>query len=156
MNAMTMLNRADPIIMGHLLSEHRELFARTQSLRTAFAQHRPPTAADVATLRTSLAGLREHLRAHFEQEERGGFLEESIARMPRLAAAAAVIMREHPALLAEIDALIASLAGAELSTESWTRAGRDFEHFSNTMQAHERSENAVVQEGYNEDLGLLD
>jgi hypothetical protein len=36
------------------------------------------------------------------------------------------------------------------------RTPRDFEHFSATMTAHERSENAVVQEGYNEDLGLLD
>jgi hypothetical protein len=28
--------------------------------------------------------------------------------------------------------------------------------FSAHMTAHERSENAVVQEGYNEDLGLME
>jgi hypothetical protein len=31
-----------------------------------------------------------------------------------------------------------------------------FDVFMHRMQAHERAENAVVQQGYNEDLGLDD
>lgn len=153
---MAMTDRPDPIILGHVLAEHRELFTRMQGLRTAFTAPLPATAARAAEARVALTNLREHLRVHFQQEEQGGFLEESIARMPRLAPAATAIMRQHPALLAELDALIETLARGDISAETWARAGRDFEHFSTTMQAHERSENAVVQEGYNEDLGLLD
>ena len=153
---MAMTDRPDPIILGHVLAEHRELFTRMQGLRAAFHAPQPATAARAAEARVALSDLREHLRIHFEQEEQGGFLEESIARMPRLAPAATAIMRQHPALLAELDALIETLARGDISAETWARAGRDFEHFSTTMQAHERSENAVVQEGYNEDLGLLD
>jgi hypothetical protein len=153
---MAMTDRSDPIILGHVLAEHRELFPRMQGLKTAFNAPQPTTAGQTADVRAALADLREHLQTHFEQEESGGFLEESIARMPRLAPAATAIMRQHPALLAELDALIERLARGDISAESWARAGRDFEHFSTTMQAHERSENAVVQEGYNEDLGLLD
>lgn len=153
---MASMNRSDPIILGHLLAEHRELFMRMQAVRMALADLRPPTAERFAALRAGLRELREHLRAHFQQEEQGGFMEESIARMPRLAPAAAAIMREHPGLLAELDALIERLSAGDISAESWARAGRDFERFSATMTAHERSENAVVQEGYNEDLGLLD
>ena len=153
---MAMTDRPDPIILGHVLAEHRELFTRMQGLKAAFSAPQPATTARAADARAALSDLREHLRVHFEQEEQGGFLEESIARMPRLAPAAAAIMRQHPALLAELDALIETLARGDISAETWARAGRDFEHFSTTMQAHERSENAVVQEGYNEDLGLLD
>jgi hypothetical protein len=152
---MAMTDRSDPIILGHVLAEHRELFTRMQGLKTAFTAP-PPNAARAAAARAALADLREHLRVHFEQEEQGGFLEESIARMPRLAPAATAIMRQHPALLAELDALIELLESGDISAETWARAGRAYEHFSTTMQAHERSENAVVQEGYNEDLGLLD
>ena len=153
---MAMTDRPDPIILGHVLMEHRELFMRMQGLKSAFSAVQPMTAARAAEVRGALADLREHLRAHFEQEESGGFLEESIARMPRLAPAATAIMRQHPALLAQLDALIETLARGDSSAEAWARAGRDFERFSITMQAHERSETAVVQEGYNEDLGLLD
>jgi hypothetical protein len=153
---MASIDRSDPIILGHLLAEHRELFMRMQAVRTALADRQPPTARRFADLRAGLQELREHLRAHFAQEEQGGFMEESIARMPRLAPAAAAIMRQHPALLAELDALIERLSGGDISAEAWARAGHDFDHFSATMTAHERSENAVVQEGYNEDLGLLD
>lgn len=153
---MAMTDRPDPIILGHVLAEHRELFTRMQELKSAFSAAQPTTAAGADEVRTALAQLREHLRVHFEQEESGGFLEESIARMPRLAPAATAIMREHPALLAQLDALMKTLAGGDISGETWARAGRDFERFAITMQAHERNENAVVQEGYNEDLGLLD
>ena len=153
---MASMNRSDPIILGHVLAEHRELFARMQAVRTALADERPPTAERFANLRAGLRELREHLRAHFELEEQGGFMEESIARMPRLGAAVSAVIRQHPVLLAELDALIERLPGGDVSAEAWARAGRDFDHFSATMTAHERSENAVVQEGYNEDLGLLD
>jgi len=153
---MASMNRSDPIILGHVLAEHRELFARMQAVRTALADERPPTAERFANLRAGLRELREHLQAHFELEEQGGFMEESIARMPRLGAAVSAVIRQHPVLLAELDALIERLPGGDVSAEAWARAGRDFDHFSATMTAHERSENAVVQEGYNEDLGLLD
>ncbi|MEI6240011.1 MAG: hypothetical protein WCR51_06455 [Planctomycetia bacterium] len=150
-----MTDRPDPVILGHVIAEHRELFLRMQSIRTALADRRQRHDR-VAEICTALVDLREHLRVHFEQEESGGFMEESIARMPRLAPAVTAIMRQHPALLAELDALIETLSRGDISAETWARAGRDFEHFSTTMQAHERSENAVVQDGYNEDLGLLD
>ena len=100
--------------------------------------------------------LREHLRCHFEKEEEGGFLEESIARMPRLGPAVAAIMKQHPSLLAELDALIKLLSAGDRSPATWEQASRVYECFAAHMQAHERTENAVVQEGYNEDLGLSD
>lgn len=142
-----MNGRTDPVILGHILAQHRELHEQIGATREAFA--RGPAAA-----RAALRDLREHLAAHFRQEEQGGFIEESIARLPRLSAAASAAVREHPALLAEIDRLIERLAVADIPASSWIRAGRDFEDFSAHLLAHERNEHAVVQAGFNEDLGL--
>jgi hypothetical protein len=43
-----------------------------------------------------------------------------------------------------------------VSAEGWDRADRDFEVFWRNMMDHERRENVALQEGYNEDLGLVD
>jgi hypothetical protein len=152
---MASIDRSDPIILGHVLAEHRDLFCRLSSARAAFRES-GPTAAAVQEVGESLRGLRDHLAEHFSQEERGGFLEESVARMPRLGAAVAAIMRQHPVLLAELDTIIARLSSSGGEAGSWRQAADDFEAFATHMLAHERSENAVVQEGYNEDLGLVD
>jgi len=151
---MASIDRSDPVILGHVLAEHRDLFSRMQAIKTAFTDRPRPTADRCAGIRAALADLREHLRTHFEFEEHGGFMEESIARMPRLGPAVAAVMKEHPTLLAELDTVIARLSGGDVSADAWVEAGRDFEHFAAVMRDHERSENAVVQEGYNEDLGL--
>jgi hypothetical protein len=153
---MTSIDRSDPVILGHVLAEHRELFCQMMAVRNAFAEEGPPTKQRIDAIVAALKSLREHLRTHFRQEESGGFLEESISRMPRLAAAATEIVKQHPALLAELDAMIDRLIAGGPSAASWEQADRDFETFSDHMSAHEKSENAVVQEGYNEDLGLLD
>jgi hypothetical protein len=83
-------------------------------------------------------------------------MEESLCRMPRLARAAREVLAEHPPLLAAVDGLLERLATRDSGGEAWQQAGRDFEAFAARLLAHERNENAVVQEGYNEDLGLAD
>ena len=143
------IDRADPVIMGHILAQHRELHAQLVAMRECLAG--PGRCA--AALRETLERLRHHLSGHFRQEEAGGFLEESIARMPRLATAARTVMAQHPALLAELDDLIASLEKAD-SAAAWDRIADAAERFTQHLLDHERNENAVVQEGYNEDLGL--
>lgn len=153
---MASIDRSDPVILAHVLAEHRDLFHLMLSVRSAFAAAAPPTPDRRAALIASLHQLRQHLADHFAQEERGGFLEESVARVPRLSAAVRSILGQHPALLAELDRVIDDLEAVPAVPEAWARADRDFEVFSAHMAAHERSENAVVQEGYNEDLGLVE
>ncbi len=149
---MAAIDRTDPVIMGHLLAQHRELHDLLVEARAAFETS--ARAAELAHGR--LERLREHLARHFAQEEEGGFLEESLARMPRLAAAARDVLAEHPVLLADLDRLLERLAARDIDADSWRQAGHDFEAFASRLLAHERNENAVVQDGYNEDLGLGD
>lgn len=135
--------------MGHILAQHRDLHAQLTAVRACLAA----PGRRVVALREALEHLRSHLRSHFQQEEAGGFLEESIARMPRLAAAARQVLEEHRALLAEIDDLIGRLR-ADDSVGSWDAVVVAVERFATHLLEHERNENAVVQQGYNEDLGL--
>jgi hypothetical protein len=62
-------------------------------------------------------------------------------------------MAEHPALLAELDALMETLDAPD-SAAARDRVAAGCERFMQHMHEHERNENAIVQEGYNEDLGL--
>lgn len=153
---MAPIDRSDPIILGHVLAEHQDLFRRVVDVRRGFAIGSPPSTDRVDALEDALRSLRDHLESHFRQEESGGFLEESVARMPRLGPAVSQVLAQHPVLLAELDKIVASLRSSDGSNTSWLQSGRAFEDFAAHLMAHERSENAVVQEGYNEDLGLVD
>jgi hypothetical protein len=151
---MASIDRADPVIMGHLLAQHRELHDLLVDARGMLQQ--PPGEVARADAAARLGALRQHLARHFVQEEQGGFMEESLTRMPRLARAVGRVMAEHPTLLAELDGLLEGLAARDSGGEAWRQAGCDFEAFASRLLAHERNENAVVQEGYNEDLGFAD
>ncbi|MFM7136977.1 MAG: hemerythrin domain-containing protein [Planctomycetota bacterium] len=151
---MASIDRADPVIMGHLLAQHRELHDLLVEARAAFEQ--PSGAVARADAAARLGSLRQHLARHFSQEEQGGYMEESLTRMPRLSQAVRNVLAEHPALLGELDRLLERLAARDSGEEGWRQAGRAFEAFASHLLAHERNENAVVQEGYNEDLGLVD
>ena len=162
---MASMNRSDPVILGHVLTEHRDLFHLMHSVQSRFATAGlpgSPSPEHRADVLESLHHLREHLGDHFAQEELGGFLEEAMTRMPRLSAAVRSIVAQHPALLAELDRVIDELTIVEKSggfaakAKSWSAAVHAFEAFAAHMAAHERSENMVVQEGYNEDLGLVE
>ena len=153
---MASIDRSDPVILGHVLAEHRDLFKLMTTVRAAFATTAIPTPAHRDSLIAALRDLRTHLAAHFVQEERGGFLEESVARMPRLSKRVRAILDQHPDLLAELDRMIEGLQSASFGPAAWARADHAFGAFTEHMTAHERSENSVVQEGYNEDLGLVE
>jgi iron-sulfur cluster repair protein YtfE (RIC family) len=148
--------RVDPVILGHLLGQHRDLHARLLALRADFAPDHDAGHAPVKAIRDRLLELRDHLREHFVQEEQGGFLEESIARMPRLSVAAREVVAEHPRLLAELDTLVDKLPTQDVRDDSWDEAVHGFAAFTEHLLAHERNENAVVQQGYNEDFGYGD
>ena len=153
---MASIDRSDPVILGHVLAEHRDLFNLMLAVRSSLAAAGPPTLERREDVLAAMHELRDHLRDHFTQEEQGGFLEESVTRIPRLSAAVQSILGQHPGLLAEVDRVIGDLESSPADPGVWARVDRNFASFSAHMTAHERSENAVVQAGYNEDLGLME
>ena len=67
---MASIDRADPVIMGHLLAQHRELHDLLVEARGAFEQPAGEVARADAAARQGVR--RQHLARHFAQEERGG------------------------------------------------------------------------------------
>ena len=175
---MPSLDRADPVILGHILHEHHELHTLLRSVREAvepaseaseqpeqkqrssrkgsLANCKPEPPARCQRIAAALSALRDHLAEHFRQEETGGFIEESLARLPRLAAEARQVLSEHPDLLAEADRLIEQSSRGDIPATGWTTLCHDVDQFASRLLDHERRENNVVQQGYNEDLGLGD
>lgn len=157
---MKATDRSDPVILGHVLGEHRELHAAISAVKCLLEKGAGDSGVGpevcVDDLVATLNALRHHLADHFTKEEAGGFLEESVARVPRLSKAVSAIMADHPRLLSEIDALIESIPTTSMPRGAWTSCCESFDRFAGHLVAHERNENAVVQEGYNEDLGLVD
>lgn len=154
-------DRPDQGLLGHVLCEHRDLHAAIAAVRSLLREPEPPGAERAERLEEEVDRLRDHVACHFRQEEHGGFMEESAVRLPRLSRRVRQVLAEHPSLLAELDGLVAesrALAGArpEDVPKRWPTVSSTFEAFAHRLVEHERQENAVVQEGYNEDLGLVE
>jgi iron-sulfur cluster repair protein YtfE (RIC family) len=154
-------DRPDQGLLGHVLCEHRDLHAAISAVRSLLREPGYPGVDRSEPLAAELCRLRDHVACHFRQEERGGFMEESAVRLPRLARRVRQVLAEHPPLLEELDALVsesrfmADRRPADVS-KHWNALSSNFEAFAQRLVDHERHENAVVQEGYNEDLGLLE
>lgn len=66
------------------------------------------------------------------------------------------MLAEHPGLLDEADRLIERTSRGDISGSGWATFCQDVDRFATRLLDHERRENSVVQQGYNEDLGLAD
>ena len=75
---MKISDRSDPVILGHVLGEHRELHAAITAVRCLLEKGAGSPDACIDELVAALNALRAHLADHFAKEERGGFLEESV------------------------------------------------------------------------------
>ena len=80
----------------------------------------------------------------------------SFLKLSAAATAAREVVAEHPRLLAELDTLVDKLPTQDVRDDSWDEAAHGFAAFTEHLLAHERNENAVVQQGYNEDFGYGD
>ncbi len=158
---MASLDRADPVILGHILQEHTELHGLLRSAREAIKPESPPAsaacrAAGCQRIASALTALRDHMAEHFHLEETGGFLEECLARLPRLASDVRQVLDEHPGLLSEANRLIQASSRGDIPAAGWSTLCHDVDQFATHLLDHERRENRVMQQGYNEDLGLTD
>jgi hypothetical protein len=103
-----------------------------------------------------LGELRDFLEYHLAQEAFGGYLEDAVARLPRLGTVADEIERQHPLLLAELDALLVSAKTAEPTVARWHELGEAVAAFARRLMEHEAAENRILQQGFNEDPALFE
>jgi len=143
-------------IGGHIQRQHQELQKLVRAIGHLFSHQPEGTSLGnfANEARHALAELRHHLAEHFTQEEDGGYLEEAVARVPRLGTCVAMLEKQHPELLAEIDRVIACAAVQPATAEQRQQIGADFARFARNLLRHEDIENRMLQEGFNDDLGM--
>jgi hypothetical protein len=129
----------------HLRSEHRQIQKQVRGVEIDLAalQDGAPSAA----LRSDLVQLRERLAHHFAEEEGGGCLEEAVSQCPCVASQADTLLHEHPALLHELDEVIAELRRGE-SQERLEEIRLKFERLCRKLLAHEGAENHVLHRAF--------
>jgi len=134
--------------------EHRLLLHQAAAPLTRWNQIDVPSLDDFEETRTRLGALRDQLAAHFDEEERNGYLAEALAAAPRFSTRADQLCQEHKNFLAELDRLRRCLRADE--PESWKEARSDFEQLVANIRKHEGSENAIVQAAFGDDVGAAD
>ncbi len=128
----------------HLRSEHERLHADVREVERALAARSDPVA--LLKVLESLAALRDELVRHFEEEERGGCIEEAVCRCPRLTREATSVEREHPELLQRLCHLIERVGGSDSGIDE--QSVEDFQQFARSLNAHEAAENRILNEAF--------
>ena len=128
----------------HLRAEHERLHADVCEVEQALQAHF--CAATPLKVWESLSRLRAELEHHFEEEERGGCIEEAVCHCPRLSREATSVERQHPALLQRLCQLIERVDGGDSGINE--QFVEDFRQFARALHAHEVAENRILKEAF--------
>ncbi len=142
--------------LNSLLAEHRALLTQISELRewaAAVGEHGIPRFGEMGT---RMEQLRDRLRTHFEEEEKGGYLSPIVEIAPRFAGEIEELGGQHTELLQTVDRFIARLHETEPPFASWQQAMREFEEFIVALRQHEGRENTIAQAAYGQDIGAAD
>ncbi len=130
---------------------HENLHAHIREFRELVAGQ-PTRGSVLAMLRT----LSSELQKHFELEERDGYLGEAVAHAPRLSDQANRLLRQHAVLTEELSVLVA-VANRDAATDELPA---DFATLADTfirkIIAHERAEDNLIQNAYEQDVEAKD
>jgi len=105
---------------------------------------------------TRLKELTQQVLDHFDHEESGGYFGEAIDAAPRLSERADALLAEHAQMAEQLVALQHRAATQISSTRWWHALESDFIDFMDRFSAHEKAENALLQEAYFDDIGAED
>jgi hemerythrin len=131
------------------LADHRELHRLVKAIEdrlTSLAQNAgEPTQSALTDL---LADLLVRVKQHFAEEEAGGVLEEAASRLPRLAAEADAVERQHEPLLRQLEQIVQEARGGDGKDSSGRALADAFGRFAHALRAHEAAENGIAEEAF--------
>jgi iron-sulfur cluster repair protein YtfE (RIC family) len=90
--------------------------------------------------------LRERLRQHFAEEERGGYLAPVIAVSPEAASQVEELKQQHHQFLDDLDGFSERLQDPESLFHNWDEVSAEFEEFLSQLREHESAEMALMRE----------
>ena len=130
-----------------LRKEHDRLGEQLEEFRLTLKQRN-----SLKELADLMAALCEELETHFELEEADGYLDSATAYAPRLVGEADKLLQQHQQLLDQARALSRRLREAEDTTSWWDEFAARAYQFLHDLIEHERAENLLVQESYEQDI----
>jgi iron-sulfur cluster repair protein YtfE (RIC family) len=137
-------------VIEKVMQEHDVLRDKVHQIHAVLAEPKP-TRDEIHTL------LREFLNAlivHFWNEEDEGFFLEVTDNAPHLAGQADRLCVEHKQLLREVDELCRFAAAGSPSMVWWRELSARCHEVSRRLMRHEREENKLLQQAYQDDLGI--
>jgi len=127
--------------------------ALLEDLRKLEGAAQPPSAKGLAELRTRLGRTRTHITEHFRFEEKNGYMAAVRKREPRLERTVQQLADEHRQLAQTLDGLIEQAGAARTLDEALREKVRAWVE---KVRKHEASENDLVQDVFNLDVGAED
>lgn len=106
------------------------------------------------SLHYDVIAFRAALKQHFDAEEQSGYLADALMLAPHLRSRADALRAEHAALLQTTDLVLQSLEAA--NPDGFVKQRALFRQLVARIRQHEQSENALVLEAYEEELGAGD
>ena len=139
------------------LQEHRQLTQQINGLRQFCSEvNELGEGPKFEEMGSQIKELRNSLAAHFEEEERDGYLAPALDVSPRFTRTASELQRQHQQFLKVLDRFIERLQTCDPSIHCWQDARQEFEDFLDQLLEHERAENTIVRSAFTEDLGSGD
>lgn len=129
-------------------AEHRELHKSVQTLGRVLDKSRSWSQKASNEAAEALAAMEKHLRRHFAQEEKGGYLEESLAVAPRFSHEAAQLLDQHSVLLRTANQALES-ARRSSDAQTWEKLKSEVASLIAAVLAHENAEDQIVQQALN-------
>jgi hypothetical protein len=145
-----------------LTSGNREVFEKTKLEHDALREklrciHDVLAGVEInaEAVASLLQDFQNALQIHFANEESDGFFSEITNRSPHLISQADKLCIEHGHLLHKAMELCRFATSGNLSAV-WRGLGSEFHAFSKELMHHEREENQLLQQTYQEDIGSFD
>lgn len=104
-----------------------------------------------------LTRLRDQLATHFSLEEAFGYFDGPIDIAPRLSDTADKLLQEHAQLQHRVSELVTftwTLHNRGALHVAFTQVAREFDGFHNDLSQHERREQLLILQAYDDDIGV--
>lgn len=128
----------------HLRAEHERIHEDVCEIERALAARSDPVLP--MKILDCLLNLRDELVRHFEEEERGGCIDEAASRCPRLSREARSVERQHPQILQRLNHLIERVDDGDSGIDD--ELVEDFRQLARTLHAHEAAEHRILKEAF--------
>jgi len=153
---------ANRALLSRFHAEHEALRQMVDSLVTRIHELAASGGGggERALARTEVRGLvgelEERLPRHFADLERAGFLSHAVDQAPRLSRRADTLRAESQELARWLEALGERTRNAGSTRKRWQQLDVACHRFAEVFHEHEYSENALICEAWEDDIGAVD